>query len=207
MVDKAEEVKEEEKSETTDFEKRYNDSQEHIKKLETENSTYRDDSQKDKQLFDQISQFVDWDAVNGKKTETDEEGYVDKATLNKTISDLRGQMDRDRVTQDFRTKYPDMVPYEDLVTVYFGKTDARRPVEERVEKAVGYVKKLLETERAKGVETHEAETKEKVAKEAEVGGLGEKQVPAGEKQESDGETFDEYIAARKQGAAKAQGLV
>lgn len=206
MTDKVE-VKPEEKSETTDFEKRYNDSQTHIEKIESENKTYRDEAQKDKQLFDQISPFIDWDAANGKKTETDDEGYVDKATLNKTISDLRGQMDRDRVTQDFRTKYPDMVPYEDLVTVFFGKTDARRPVEERVGKAVESVKKLLATERAKGVETHEAETKEKAAKEAEVGGLGDKQAPAGEKKESEGETFDEYIAARKTAAAKSQGLV
>lgn len=205
MTDKVEEK--EVKSETTDFEKRYNDSQEHIKKIETENQTYRDDSQKDRQLLDQLTPYVNWDAVNGTKTEPDEEGYVDKATLNQTVKELRGQIDRNEVTNNFRIKYPDMVPYEDLVAAYLSKTDARRPAEERIEKAVGYVKKLLETERAKGVENHEAETKEKTAKEAEVGGLGEKQVSSGEKQETEGETFDEYIVARKSGAAKAQGLV
>ena len=128
MTDKVEEKKEE-KSETTDFEKRYNDSQEHIKKLETENSTYREDSAKDKQLFDQITPFVDWDAVNGKKVDVDNDGYVDKATLNSTIKDLRDQMNRNEVTNSFRVKYPDMMPYEGLVGAYLSKTDARRPAE------------------------------------------------------------------------------
>lgn len=205
MADKVEEKVE--KSETTDFEKRYNDSQEHIKKIETENQTYREDARKDKELFDQITPHVNWEALNGTTPDPDAEGYVDKATLNKEVKDLRDQMNRNEVTNAFRVKYPDMVPYEDLVGVYLGKTDARRPTEERIDKAVEYVKNLLKSERAKGVETHEAETKEKIAKEAEVGGLGEKTAPVGEKKESEGETIEEYIATRKTAAAKAQGLI
>ena len=210
MVDKTEEVKTEEvkteeKSKTTDFEKRYEDSQEHIKKIEAENAAFREESQKDKQLFDQISQYVDWDAVNGKKT-VDDEGYVDKATLNGTIKELREQMERNMVTQDFRIKHPDMIPYEDLVAVYFGKTDARRSTAERIEKAIKNVKALLESERAKGRESYESEKKEKAAKEAEVGGLTGAKVPLGDKKDPDGETYNEYIESRKAQVAKARGI-
>ncbi len=196
MADKAEETK----TETTDFEKRYNDSQAHIDKIEAENKTYREESQKDKQLFDQISQYVDWDAVNGTKTEPDDEGYVDKTTLNKTVKEIQNQIARNEATNNFRSKFPDMVPYEDLVAVYYGKTDARRSTEERIAKAVENVKTLLESERAKGREAYESEKKETVAKEAEVGGLTAAKGPEGTKKEAEGETYDEYIAYRKQQA-------
>ena len=210
MADEKTQV-EDPKKETKDedsYEKRYKDSQTHITKIEQENATLRQSQQKDKELFDTISQYVDWDAVNGSpKTKTDDDyGYVDKETLSKTVKDLQEQMQRNMVTQNFRTKHPDMIPYEDLVGVFLGKTDARRPVEERIEKAVSNVQKLLKAERVKGREEFEKEKKEKTAKEAEASGLAAGKGPKGSEDESGGESFDDYVKGRKERVKKAQGL-
>ncbi len=203
----AEETKEqkEKKPETPDFEKRYKDVQSHNTKIELENKELRETTQKDKELFDQVSKYIDWDGLNGTKTvdSGEEDGYVDKRTLNKTIKDLQDQINKSEITQSFRVKYPDMVQYEDLVGAFLNKTDARRSPEDRIAKAVENVKALLDSERAKGRDTYESEKKEKAAKEAEASGLSEAKGPEGEKKESDGETYDEYIKNRRAEVARA----
>lgn len=208
MTDKVEvEVKEADK---VDFEKRYNDSQTHISKIEAENASFRTETQKDKDLIDGMSPFVDWSALNGvKPSETTSNGddLVDKATLDKTIEELRSQINRNSITQDFRSKYSDMVQYEDLVGVYLQKTDTRRPMEERIEKAVESTRKFLESERATGRDSFETEKKEKAAKEAEAAGLSNGKGPLVDKDVTGGETYDEYIASRKDMSAKTQGII
>lgn len=206
MADKANETTTEEQTNQGDgYEKRYKDSQTHIGKLEQENKELRDTTQKDKDLFDQINPYIDWDKLNTTTPPADDDGYVDKATLNKTVKDLREELNRDRVVQKFRADFPGMVQHEDLVTMYFGKTDARRSTEDRIAKAVENVKALLESEQTKGRETYKSEKKEKAAKEAEVGGLTEAKGPPGEQKEPEGETFEEYVASRKEAVAKARG--
>ena len=95
-----------------DFEKRYKDSQTHITKIEAENATMRENATKDKELFDAVTPYVDWEAVNGtKKTEptSEDDTLVDQKTLTKTVEDLRSLIDRERLTNNFRSKYPDMI--------------------------------------------------------------------------------------------------
>jgi hypothetical protein len=209
MAKEADKAEEEKTDKVEDFEKRYNDSQSHITKIEAENREMREAAAKDKELFDTVSPYINWDKLNaGDKpvTEaTEEEGYVDKKTLNKTIKDLQEQMQRDRITQSFRIKHPDMIPYEDLVGVFLGKTDIRRPIDERIEKAVGNVKKLIESERKKGQEAAEKEKKEKAAKEAEVDGLSGGKGSEG-KEEPEAETKEDYMKGRKAHQLKAMGL-
>ena len=206
MTDKVAVDKTKEVDKTEDFEKRYNDSQAHITKIEAENATFRESANKDKELFDTVSPFIDWDAVNGKKKpEEEDDGYVDKKTLEKTIGDLRNTINQNAVTQNFRSKHPDMVQYEELVGVYLAKTDARRPMDERIDKAVENVKKLIESERVKGREELEEEKKNKAKKEAEVGGLSGGKGPKGE-EEPEGETDEEYIKSRKERSKQAMGL-
>jgi hypothetical protein len=180
------------------WEKRYKDSQAHITKIEQENATLRDTSTKDKELFETIQPYINWDAVNGtQQTTEDDDGYVDKKTLTSTINDLREQINRNNITQSFRVKYPDMVQYEDLVGVYLGKTDPRRNPEERIASAVESVKKLIESERAKGRESLETEKKEKTAKQAEASGLSGGKTPEGEDKEPEGENFEDYMKFRR----------
>ncbi len=180
------------------YEKRYNDSQTHITQIEKENATMRTDAEENKRVFDAVSPYIDWDAANGtqKTTETDDEGYVDRRTLNKEIKDLRSQINRNAVTQEFRGKHPDMVEHEDLVAMYLGKTDPRQTSETRIEKAVESAKKFLELERTKGREDYVIEEKAKKGKEAEASGLSEAKGPKGEsKSESDEkpETDQDYV--------------
>ena len=190
------------------YEKRYKDLQSHKTKLEQENKALKEATEKDKELFDTLQPYVNWDAINGTPQPTeDDDGLVDKKTLNQTIKEVQDQIQRDRVTQNFRIRYPDMIAYEDLVAVYLGKTDARRPMEERIAKAVQSTKALLEAERGKGKELYEKETKEKTAKEAEASGLGAGKGPKGTEEEPKGETFEEYLAGRQNRSAKSQGLI
>lgn len=192
------------------FEKRYKDLQSHTTKIEQENSKIKEQAAKDKELLDAVTPFVNWDAASGKTTQaydpaTDGE-YVDKKTLNTVIKDLQNQMQVGYTTQTFRIKYPDMVAYEDLVGSFLTKTDGRRPMEDRIETAVGNVKKLLETERTRGRDDFEKEKKEKAAKEAEASGFSEAKGAKGSEKEPEGETFEEYMAGRNKRFAKAKGL-
>ena len=207
MSDKEKEVDKTENKD--DFEKRYKDSQTHITKIEAENALMRETSQKDKELLDAVTPYVDWESVNGtKKTEVvvEEDTLVDQKTLTKTVEDLRSLIERERVTNSFRTKYPGMIEYEDLVGSFLNKTDARRPMEERIAKAVKNTQDLLDSERSKGVELSKKEKKEKAAKEAEASGLSGGKVSLESKDDSGGETYEEYIESRKKMSAKAQGI-
>lgn len=207
MADKADETKtEEQTNQGDDFEKRFKDSQDHIKKLEGENKEYRDSAQKDKDLFDQINPYIDWEKLNGTTQTPEEDGYVDKATLNKTVKDLQDQIRKNEVTQNFRAKYPDLVEHEDLVSMFLGKTDTRRSPDDRIAKAVELTKALLASEQTKGREAYETEKKEKAAKEAEVGGLSEAKGASGDKKDPEAETLDEYVASRKAQIAAARGI-
>lgn len=191
------------------YEKRYKDLQAQTTKVNQENATLKDQAVKDKDLFDTIQPHIDWDSVNGKPKEVaeDGDGLVDKKTLDKTFQELKDQMSRNDMTNAFRTKYPDMVEFEDIVGTFLQKTDSRRPMEERIETAVESTKAMFKAERVKGVEESEKKKKDKVSEEAGVAGLSESGVPPVAKNEADGETYDEYIASRKKMSAKAQNLI
>ncbi len=180
-------------SQKEDWEKRYKDLQAHSTPLEQELKTLKDDSTKDKELIETLSQFVDWNkqsqSVPGQQE--DLETYVTKKDLQEVQKQLKGQA----ALQDFRTKHPDMVEYESIVSSFITRTDPRRRQEARLEEAVGLTKKFLETERSKGKASQEAEVKEKVKTEAETAGL-ETTSTQPESEEKD-ETYDEYIEYRK----------
>jgi hypothetical protein len=189
------------------YEKRYKDLQSHLTKVEQENAALKETATKDKELFEAVSPYIDWDEVNGTKKAADpvdDDGYVDRRTLNQKIKSIEDRIAREKVTLDFRIKHPDMVPYEDLVGVFLQKTDARRPLDERLEKAVESTKKLLEAERIKGREDYESEKKAKEAKEAESAGLSTSKGPQGE-EDPGGETYDNYIKSRKKLRSNASG--
>jgi len=194
---------------TEDFEKRYNDSQSHIATIESENKSMREAAQKDKELLDAVSEHVDWAALNGtKKPEAtgDGEALVDQKTLMATVQELKDQMSRNATTNSFRTKFPDMVEYEDIVGVFLQKTDARRPMPERIAKAVENTRNLLETERSKGRETDEQEKKKKAEKEAKAAGLTAAKGQKGSKDEPEGESYDEYLKGRQALQLKNMGM-
>lgn len=193
------------------YEKRYKDLQSHTTKIEQENAKIKEQAAKDKELLDAVTPFVNWDAASGKTAPVVDDGsgdeYVNKKTLTTVIKDLQDKFQAGYTTQTFRIKYPDMVAYEDLVGSFLAKTDGRRPMEDRIDTAVGNVKKLLETERARGREEFEKEKKEKVEKEAEASGLSAAKGARGSNSEPDGETYEEYIASRQKRFAKAKGYV
>ena len=190
------------------YEKRYKDLQSQTTKVTQELAAVREQADKDRDLMTTIQPYIDWDAVNGKTVvPEDDDALVDKKTLNATISDLKNQIQTNRTTQDFRTKYPDMTDYEDLVGTFLGKTDQRRPISERLEKAVENTRTLLESERKKGVESFKTKKKDKDAGEAEVAGLSSASVPVSKKDDADGESYEDYIKGRQQLSAQAQGLI
>jgi len=205
-ADKTDAGKTEKVDKTEDFEQRYKDSQSHIANIEQENAALRDTATKDKELFDTISPYINWDEVNGKKTEVEDDGYVDKKTLNDKLSRLQAQIVENQQLQYFRSKYSDLIEHEAIVSAFYNKTDSRKKFEERLEQAVGNTKKLIESQRAKGREEYEKEKKEKAAKEAEASGLSEAKGPTGEQKEPEGESFDTYIKHRKDLSPQAQGI-
>ena len=186
-----------EKDPAVDFEKRYKDLQSHTTKVEQELKEVKTEYDKDKELLNTVEPYIDWDRMNPEQKE--------EPDINAKLIELQRKIELNQITQDFRTKYPDMVPYEELVGAMLSRTDARRPMPERIGKAVGYVQKLLEAERLKGIEEAEKKKKDKKTKEAEASGFSESKNAKGEK-EPEGETYEDYIKDRKTRTNQAMGI-
>jgi hypothetical protein len=140
------------------------------------------------------------------QAEEEDFGYVDKQSFKKEIESLRQMLVSTQRLGEFRSKYPDMRPYEDLVSVYINKTDAKQSVDARVDKAVELTRAFLESERNKGKEFSEKEKAEKAKAEAETAGLDTTETVE-ESTEPKEETPEDYIAWRKQRSLKAQGII
>jgi len=175
-----------------DWEKRYKDLQAYSTPIEQELKAIKEETTKDKELIENLSQLVDWTKASGQQPEEDLETYVTK----KDLAEVQKQIRNQAALQDFRTKHPDMVSYEDIVTAYIARTDPRKRPETRLEEAVGLTRKFLETERSKGKTEQTEEVKEQIKTEAETAGL-ETTSTQPEQEEKD-ETYDDYIAFRKE---------
>ena len=193
---------------TDSYEQRYKDLQATMTKTTQENALLKDAQAKDKELLDAVTPYIDYDRMNGKVAEPEDgDAIVDQRTLTSTVQALKDEIAQNRTTQNFRSKYPEMIDHEDLVGMYLQKTNPRDTIENRIAKAVESTKTLLESQQAKGREKFEEETKKKTSKEAEVSGFDGGTVLKGGKKEPDGETYDEYLQSRKNMSAKAQGLM
>ena len=189
------------------YEQRYKDLQATTTKTNQENATLKEQQAKDAELLNQLTPFIDYDRMNGKVKEPENgTDLVDQTTLAQTVQDLKNQISQNTVTQNFRSKHPDMIDHEDLVGMFLGKTNQREPMDIRIEKAVASTKALLESQQSKGRDLQEAEVKEKAAKEAEVAGLGDGKGPKPDEPAEKGETYEEYIKGRLNMSMKAQGL-
>jgi hypothetical protein len=190
------------------YEQRYKDLQATMTTTKQDNAVLKEAAAKDKELLDAVTPFIDYDKMNGKVAPPEDgDALVDQQTLTKTVQSLKDEISQNRVTQNFRSKYPDMVAHEDLVGMYLQKTNPREPMDARIAKAVESTKTLLESQQTKGREQFEKEAKDKTTKEAEASGFGGSTTQKGEKKEPDGETYDEYVQGRKDASAKAQGLI
>jgi len=190
----------------TDWEKRYKDLQSHNTSVEQKLKITEEEMLKDKQLLQDVSPFVDWEKASGKQEQTDGDDLVVKKDLQTEIAAIKKELQSQRVIQDFRVKYPDMNKYEDLVTLYVGKTDARKAPNARIEEAVVLARNFLETERTKGKADNAETIKEKIAKEAEASGFESSSHSSEKKKDEDGETYDDYIKSRKTNYASARNI-
>ena len=181
-----------------DYEKRYKDAQAELTKKSQELSDTKKEYARDKELLDTVTPYIDWKAVNGETKSEDDGEMVSKKELNAKFEELKKAQNVAQVTMDFRRKYPDMIDYADQVGFYLqNKTDPRSKMSDRIENAVEYTKKFLDTERAKGVSSSQEQKAEAKKKEAEASGLTEKGQKKAKPPDSEGETNEDYLAWRK----------
>lgn len=185
-------------SKPVDWEKRYKDEQPALTKAQQELKTSQAKVAEYEEGFQAIQPYVDWDGVQGKtKSPADGEVGEDAPVYSKQFdAKLKAQdakFNRGMMTMQFRSKYPEMMPYEDVVAAFMPKvsptvTDPWK----RVEKAVEFAKNLLEEERKKGVTEAEKAKEELKKKEAEADGL-EPKGKAPEEPSKKPQTPQEYV--------------
>lgn len=185
-----------------DWEKRYKDEQVTLTKSQQENAEY-------KRTLEQLYPYVNWDKLQsgGEAPAEEEDGYISRKEWKKQSEKQQAEFQRAMLIMEFRAKHPDMIEYEDLVTTFMSKTDARKPLRERADDAVKFAKNFLEAERAKGKSEGEKAKEEREAKEAEAAGLEAKGKSSkqGEEEEKP-QTPEEYLAERQKGTARARNL-
>lgn len=195
------------KEETVDYEAKYKTSQAEIQKL-------TEDNKSKEELLDAVSPYVNWDAAHGestteKQTDTDEEGYVSKRTMQQAISGIESKSDSQIMALKFQVAHPELAPYEKTLVgptiLRMRKEHPHESLSKILDRTAESVNKFLETERAKG-ESKAKEAQEKKEKElAGVSGLDSAGTTAPTTEEQ-GETKEDYFASRKAQIAKRKGL-
>ena len=208
MSDENSPEKKDSQEQKVDWEKRFKDTQSSFTKQQQELSELKREAQKNKELLDVVSQYVDWSRVTDgtPQNQAQELDDADPVTrLEQKFDALNRDIRVERTLTSFRTAHPDMVPYEDLVTSFMHKTDKRLRPETRLEEAVELTKKFLDSERARGREEALKAKQEIEAREAEAGGLepGQTQVKEPGQEE---EKYEDYIKSRKNAHLAARGV-
>lgn len=176
--------------------------------LQGEHQKTAEELTQSRETFDLVSHAIDWDKVQQgnapQQSEGDGENTVTKEDLQRSENMVNGKL----MQLDFRQKHPELREYEEtLVSPAISRIrrqNPRMPVEKVLDKAADDVKKLLETERQKGID----EATKKKAAAAATGGMGSAGTTTVKenKEDSGGESYSEYMAARKAKSRKNRGL-
>lgn len=195
------------KEDTVDYEAKYKTSQAEIQKLTEE-------GQKDKELLDAVSPYVNWDAARGnppteKQTDTDDEGYVSKKTMQEAIGGIKSESNSAIMALQFQVAHPDLAPYEKTLVgptiLRMRREHPHEPLSKILERTAESVNKFLEGERAKGAEKAKEAQKKKDDELAGVSGL-ESAGTTTPTTEEQGETKEQYLSDRQAQLAKKKGM-
>ncbi len=203
--------------ESSDAEKKLT---EQMSELQGKFDTLSQGAEKDKQLLEQITPYVDFEAVKKGQPggESDELGGEGEQTFltQKEAKALEQRIDTKIKTsefqRDFRDKYPDLGdkgPKEEMVRYYFEKE--KGSFDKRLESAVELARALLKSERDKGkvevevdVEKKVKETKAKAEAAAKASGLSSAGITSPKTSEGEeDDTAKGYVTERK---AKSEKL-
>jgi len=194
------------KDDAVDYEARYKASQAEIQKLSEDNKSKEE-------LLDAVSPYVNWDAAQGKtpatETQTDDDGYVSKKTMQQAISGLENKSNSRIMALQFQVAHPELAPYEKTLVsptiLRMRKEHPHDPLDKILERTAESVNKFLQAERSKGEQKAKEEQKKKEDELAGASGLDSAgtTTPVAEEQ---GETDKEYFAKRKAQIAKRKGL-
>lgn len=160
-----------------------------------------------------VQDFVDWDAVQGKKAPTgeaggvdDTDGYVSKKELEARDRRVQGQL----LAMQFRADHPDLKEYESrLVTptvVRLIQEHPRWPREKVIEQAAKETREFLKAEHDKAKEEAQAEADKKRKEAAGAGGFGSAGSTSPKKEEG-GQTNKDYLAEREAQLAKMKSPI
>ena len=182
-----------EKSE--DWQKRYKDLQaEYTKRAQHEKELEK--SMQDLQTnYEQLTQYLSQKQAPAEDDTAYE--YVSKRDLVQMQQAMAQQIEATNLAAEFRSKYPDMVEYEDMVSYYLqNKTDKRKNLRERMESAVGSAKDFLEAERQRGIELERQKAEQKLSEEAQASGISSHPAPQ-EGGPPAAESQSDYLAFRR----------
>ena len=184
--------------------KRYNDlqaeytrNQQRLKELEETNQNLQGN-------YEQLTTYLQQQQAP-QQEDTSAYDYVSKKDLEAQNRQLAQQIEASNLASEFRSKHPDMVQYEDMVSYYLqNKTDKRKSLRDRMEAAVASVKDYNDAERKRGIENARQEQEQTQAKEAEASGISYETTPT--ESAPSAETGNEYITWRRKRKAAKMGM-
>lgn len=196
------------KEATVDYEAKYKTSQAEIQKL-------AEDNKSKEELLDAVSPYVNWDAAGGKtttpekQTDTDDEGYVSKKSMQEAISGIETKSNSAIMALQFQVAHPELAPYEKTLVgptiLRMRKEHPHESLSKILERTAESVNKFLEGERAKGAEKAKEAQEKKDEELANVSGL-EAAGTTTPTTEERGETKEEYLSDRQAQLAKKKSL-
>jgi hypothetical protein len=188
---------------TDDWEKRYKDLQAEFTKKSQHEKELQQQMQDLNTNYEQLAGYIS--QQQQPQTNDSDYDFVSKKELSEWERRVAKQIEATNLASEFRSKYPDMVQYEDMVAYYLeNKTDKRHTLKDRMESAVTSAKSFLDAERQRGIELAKQAADAKAAEEAQASGLSYETTPPGSGAPS-AETGQEYLAWRKQRSAKKRG--
>lgn len=169
-------------AQTGNWEQRYKDLQASFTKNQQTAAQKEAELKQLQQTLDTVTPFVDWDKAMGRTKPA--QTLIDPTTIPdddmnqnrrnpKYISEdeLNNRLAVIEAETHFRLANPDLLEHEDIVAVFLRKTDARKPMSERIKIATQQTREFFASQRQKGIEEYKAGLETEKKKAAESAGL------------------------------------
>jgi hypothetical protein len=171
--------------------------------------------------LDSVTPYVDFGRMHGNTgqgsveesygAEEDEEQYMSKKQVDAAIERTKGEVAGQLIAMEFRQKNPDLVQYEQsIVTPAVARLARAHPTWGRdkiLDEAVKESRGLIENLRQEGLKKAAEEAQKKKEAVAAASGLGSAGSTPPPKKEPKGETYEDYMARRKQQNRAGRGLI
>lgn len=192
-----------------DWKARAEEAEARAKDFEARHTQLSQESARQRELFEAM-QMVRGTQPQPEQPEEDPEEFATIGRIKQLESKLEQaerRLQLSQVGRDFLEKNPDLKPHEKWLGRLVLETDPRLPVNKRLENAAQELRDFIKSQRDAAMQEATADKTDAKKKAAKASNLDAASAGAPKpKKDNEPETYEQYVAYRKQASLKGQGL-